>query len=70
MLLSGLFIQLATSVLVVTAAAHPPVLSKRVVHEARSFVPAGWSLHRRADPEALVPLKISLTQSNLHKLDD
>ncbi|KAJ6578646.1 subtilisin-like protein [Mycena vulgaris] len=32
-------------------------------------VPAGWSLHRRADPDALVPLKFSLAQSNLEKLE-
>ena len=70
MLLSGIFIQLAAAVVAVTAAAHPPVLSKRVVHEARSFAPVGWSLQRRADPNVVVPLKISWTQSNLHKLDE
>ncbi|KAM5532589.1 hypothetical protein V8D89_013715 [Ganoderma adspersum] len=70
MLLSGLFIRLAAAVVTVTAAAHPPVVSKRVVPEARSFAPVGWSLQRRADPDAVVPLKISLTQSNLHKLDE
>jgi tripeptidyl-peptidase I len=32
-------------------------------------VPAGWSLHRRADPEALIPLRFSLAQSNLDKLE-
>ncbi|KAJ6483985.1 subtilisin-like protein [Mycena sanguinolenta] len=32
-------------------------------------VPAGWSLHRRADPGALVPLKFSLAQSNVDKLE-
>ncbi|KAJ7440062.1 subtilisin-like protein [Mycena galericulata] len=32
-------------------------------------VPAGWSLHRRADPDALIPLKFSLAQSNLEKLE-
>ncbi|KAJ7034568.1 subtilisin-like protein [Mycena alexandri] len=32
-------------------------------------VPAGWSLHRRADPNALIPLKFSLAQSNLEKLE-
>ncbi|KAJ7232666.1 peptidase S8/S53 domain-containing protein [Mycena haematopus] len=30
---------------------------------------AGWSLYRRADPEALIPLKFSLAQSNLDKLE-
>jgi tripeptidyl-peptidase-1 len=33
-------------------------------------VPAGWSLHRRADPSAFLPLKFSLAQSNLEKLED
>ncbi|KAI1796844.1 subtilisin-like protein [Ganoderma leucocontextum] len=32
-------------------------------------VPQGWSLHRRADPDALLPLKFSLIQSNIHNLD-
>ncbi|KAJ7087067.1 subtilisin-like protein [Mycena epipterygia] len=32
-------------------------------------VPAGWSLHRRADPDALIPLRFSLAQSNLEKLE-
>ncbi|KAJ7902510.1 subtilisin-like protein [Mycena olivaceomarginata] len=32
--------------------------------------PAGWSLHRRADPDALIPLKFSLAQSNLDKLEN
>ena len=32
-------------------------------------VPQGWSLHRRADPDALLPLKFSLVQSNLHNLE-
>ncbi|KAJ6592444.1 subtilisin-like protein [Mycena capillaripes] len=32
-------------------------------------VPAGWSLHRRADPDALLPLKFSLAQSNLDQLE-
>ncbi|RDX57216.1 subtilisin-like protein [Lentinus brumalis] len=32
-------------------------------------VPEGWSLHRRADPDAVLPLKFTLAQSNLHNLD-
>jgi tripeptidyl-peptidase I len=30
--------------------------------------PAGWSIHRRADPDTLIPLRFSLAQSNLDKL--
>ncbi|KAF7335380.1 Subtilisin-like protein [Mycena venus] len=40
-----------------------------VVAAAPRSVPAGWSLHRRADPEALIPLKFSLAQSNVDKLE-
>lgn len=32
-------------------------------------VPQGWSLRRRADPDALLPLKFSLAQSNVEKLE-
>ncbi|KAI0707297.1 subtilisin-like protein [Earliella scabrosa] len=32
-------------------------------------VPTGWSLHRRADPDLLIPLKFSLAQSNIDKLE-
>ena len=32
-------------------------------------IPNGWSLHRRADPNTLVPLKFKLAQSNIHNLD-
>ncbi|KAH9945133.1 subtilisin-like protein [Epithele typhae] len=32
-------------------------------------VPRGWSLHRRADPQVLVPVKLNLAQSNVHNLE-
>jgi len=32
-------------------------------------IPAGWSLHRRADPKAFIPLKFSLAQANVDKLE-
>ena len=32
-------------------------------------VPAGWTLHRRADPNTNVLVRISLVQPNLHDLD-
>ena len=32
-------------------------------------VPRGWSVRRRADPDAFVPLKFALAQSNVHNLD-
>lgn len=47
-----------------------PQLSRRVLHEHRRSLPSGWSLHRRADPDATLPLSIALVQSNIHKLED
>ncbi|KAJ8481461.1 hypothetical protein ONZ51_g5989 [Trametes cubensis] len=47
-----------------------PQLSRRVLHESRHDVPTGWTLHKRADPDATLPLSIALVQSNLHNLDD
>ena len=40
-----------------------------VVHQGRSTITPGWSLHRRADLSAMIPLKIALVQSNLDNLD-
>ena len=32
-------------------------------------VPAGWTVHRRADPDTNVLVRVSLVQPNLHNLD-
>ncbi|KAJ6556244.1 subtilisin-like protein [Mycena capillaripes] len=55
MVLAQLLIAVAAAIAGATAAPRP--------------VPAGWSLRRRAEPDALVPLKFSLAQSNLDKLE-
>ncbi|KAM5532609.1 hypothetical protein V8D89_013735 [Ganoderma adspersum] len=54
------------SVLAVTAST---LASSLVVHQSRSNIPPGWSLHRRADLNATIPLKIALAQSNLEYLN-
>ncbi|KAI0737078.1 subtilisin-like protein [Daedaleopsis nitida] len=56
------FFQLFLSVLVAAAAVTgvPP---------SRRAMPSGWSLHRRAEPDTLLPLKFSLAQSNVHNLE-
>ena len=46
-----------------------PQISRRVLHESRDNVPHGWGLRRRADADTVLPLKISLRQSNLANLD-
>ena len=48
----------------------PSPLSRRVLHDRRTSVPPGWSLHRRADPDIVVPFSIVLKQSNLDRLDE
>ena len=44
-------------------------LSRRVVHHGSRSVPRGWTLHRRADPDTLLPLRLTLAQSNVQNLD-
>ncbi|KAH9923425.1 subtilisin-like protein [Epithele typhae] len=45
------------------------MISPRVVHERRAATPHGWSLHRRADPDMVVPLSFALTQPNIEHLE-
>ncbi|KAI1796826.1 subtilisin-like protein [Ganoderma leucocontextum] len=65
-----LFIGLATAVAGVASTSTSPLLSRHILHESRHTAPHGWSLHRRADPNTVIPLSIALRQSNLHNLDD
>ncbi|KAH9474907.1 Aorsin [Psilocybe cubensis] len=41
-----------------------------ILHEKRSFIPSGWSLVRRQQSAALIPLKFGLKQSNLDRLEE
>ncbi|PCH35494.1 subtilisin-like protein [Wolfiporia cocos MD-104 SS10] len=43
--------------------------SSHVVHESRGHVPAGWNLVRRAEPEAILPFRFGLAQSNIEHLE-
>lgn len=56
--------------LAVSVVSTPSGLGPRTVHGASDTIPRGWSAHRRADPDAVVPLKLALVQSNLDKLDE
>lgn len=49
----------------VVAAASPPLIRRH----AHQDVPHGWSIHHRAEPDYLLPLKFALVQSNLPNLD-
>lgn len=65
----SLFISLTSAFATFAGASSPPRLSRRILHERRNALPSGWALHRRADPDAIVPLSIALRQSNLENLD-
>lgn len=67
MLLASRLLVVAT--LALAAAAAGSQLSPRVLHESRSFVPAGWTPVRRATGFR-IPLKIGLTQPNLASIEE
>ena len=51
----------------VCAIAAPSPASRHVVHEKRDHTLRTWEKRDRVDPEQLLPVRIGLTQSNLHK---
>ncbi|KAF8132082.1 peptidase S8/S53 domain-containing protein [Boletus edulis] len=52
------------------AASSDPILSRWIVHERRSHIPSGWSLARRHDASAVVPLRFALAQSNVENIEE
>ena len=52
----------------VFAAPSPP--ARHVVHERRAHTPQGWWKHGKLDANNVLPMKIALTQSNMHKLEE
>ncbi|EIW57555.1 subtilisin-like protein [Trametes versicolor FP-101664 SS1] len=55
---------------IATVAAASPSLARRVLHERLDALPPRWSLHRRADPDVVLPLSIALRQGNIDNLDE
>ena len=55
------------SALALGASAAPASNSPHVVHERRDAVPRGWLKHERVSDEAVLPMRIGLTQQNLDK---
>ncbi|TFK47450.1 subtilisin-like protein [Heliocybe sulcata] len=47
-----------------------PRISPSVIHEKRTYTPAGWSRSRRSLSSAILPLRIGLVQSNMDKLEE
>ncbi|KAJ6255895.1 Aorsin [Drechslerella dactyloides] len=54
------------AVYIVSTIASPVPYSKYVVHESRRFLPQGWERDSRLAANLQVPVKIGLTQTNLH----
>lgn len=48
------------------ALASPKTTSSFVLHEKRTATPHYWTKRSRAHPSELLPVRIGLTQSNLH----
>jgi tripeptidyl-peptidase-1 len=61
---------LAAVLLAPLALASAPRISRAVVHEQRSAAPRGWSKLARHAPDAVLPMRFGLAQSNLDKLDE
>ncbi|GJF00417.1 subtilisin-like protein [Phanerochaete sordida] len=68
MLSSHLRVLAAVASLCIASLAVPH--ASRVVHESRRSLPTGWTPIRRADPDLVLPLRIGLTQSNLHLIEE
>ena len=52
------------------AAARPAVPASHVLHEKREVLPKKWVKHSRLDGEVTLPMRIGMTQSNLHIGDE
>ena len=52
------------------AASSDPIPFRWTVHERRSSVPSGWTVARKLDASAVVPLRFALSQSNLENLEE
>lgn len=66
-MLAVLSVLLLSSALFVTAGPSP-TLSPYIVHESRSHIPAGWSLSRKLEASATLPLRFGLKQSNIEDI--
>lgn len=60
----------ATAALAAVAAAAPTAPASHVVHEKRDALPRNWVKRSRLEGNVKLPMRVGLTQSNLHKGDD
>lgn len=65
-----LLISLLTTGALVASSFASPVTSPLVYHEKRSNVPHGWAKRYTVDGDAILPMRVALTQSNLNQAHD
>ena len=58
------------ALLACSSLARPSPRAGYVLHEKRAQEPSGWTRERRVDPDYILPLRIGLTQSNLHRIEE
>ncbi|KAI0629798.1 subtilisin-like protein [Trametes polyzona] len=56
--------------LVALAAALPSRRHNLVLHEKRAMEPVDWTLSRKLEPDAVLPMRFGLTQNNLHRIEE
>lgn len=61
---------LAVCGLITGALASPTTQKRHVVHERRDRLPAQWSKSGVYHGDVVIPMRIALTQANLHKGDE
>jgi tripeptidyl-peptidase-1 len=63
-------IQIIATLVVAVSASPISTKSNHVVHERRSAPPPNWSMASRLHPAATFPVRIGLTQQNLHRAEE
>jgi len=61
------FCALATSALAVPTTT---TAERHVIHEKRESVPRAWKRSARLTPDSVIPIRIAMTQQNLHLIED
>lgn len=61
---------LLAAVATFTACLAAPAAHNFVLHEKRGGSPHQWTKRNRAHPEEILPVRIGLVQSNLHKAEE
>ena len=61
---------LALSGLLITALPAPMLNSRHVVHERRDRLPTHWVKSARIHEDSVIPMRVALTQNNLHRADE